>query len=133
VQLAFDNSEATRWRSWETLHPGMNIEVDFGREHPVDQVRVELSDLDWSVRMRVEAMDANGLWTPLPAREELRQKQYEGSVRRAVAFELHAHGVDYVLLKDTDFGAKDIAENPARWGMTRLVYEPGASLYRVNP
>ena len=133
VQLAFDNSEATRWRSWETLHPGMNIEVDFGREHPVDQVRVELSDLDWSVRMRVEAMDANGLWTPLPAREELRQKQYEGSVRRAAAFELHAHGVDYVLLKDTDFGAKDIAENPARWGMTRLVYEAGASLYRVNP
>jgi hypothetical protein len=133
VQLAFDNSEATRWRSWETLRPGMNIEVDFGREQPVDQVRVELSDLDWRVRMRVEAMDANGLWKPLPAREELRPKQNEGSVRRAAAFELHAHGVDYLLLKDTDFGAKDIAENPAAWGMTRLVHESAASLYEVNP
>ena len=133
VQLAFDNSEATRWRSWETLHPGMNIEVDFGREQPVDQVRVELSDLDWRVRMRVEAMDANGLWKQLPAREELRPKQNEGSVRRAAAFELRAHGVDYLLLKDTDFGAKDIAENPAAWGMTRLVHESAASLYEVNP
>jgi hypothetical protein len=133
VQRAFDNSEATRWRSWETLHPGMNIEVDFGREQPVDQARVELSDLDWKVRMRVETMDANGLWTPLPGHEDLRQKQIEGSVRRAAAFELHAGGVDYLLLKDTDFGAKDIAENPNRWGMTRLVYASGASVYRVNP
>ena len=133
VQLAFDNSEATRWRSWETLHPGMNIEVDFGREQPVDQVRVELSDLDWKVRMHVEALDANGLWAPLPGHEELRQRQIEGSVRRAAAFELHADGVDYLLLKDTDFGAKDIAQNPSRWGMTRLVYASGASVYRVNP
>jgi hypothetical protein len=132
VQLAFDNSAATRWRSWETLHPGMHIEVDFGREQPVDQVRVELSDVDSRVHMQVEAMDPNGLWKPLPAHEELRQKQYQGSVSRAAGFELHAHGVDYLLLKDTDLGAKDIAEDPARWGMTRLVYESGASLYRVT-
>jgi hypothetical protein len=133
VQLAFDNSEATRWRSWETLHPDMNIDVDFGREQPMHQVRVELSDLDWRVRMHVETMDANGVWTPLEAREELREKQNEGSVRRAAAFELHARGVDYVLLKDTDYGAMDVAENPALWGMTRLVYASGASLYEVNP
>jgi hypothetical protein len=133
VQLAFDNSEATRWRSWEPLHPDMSIEVAFGRERPVDQVRVELSDRDWNVRMRVEALDPNGVWTPVPVREELRQKPYEGSVRRAAGFELHARGVDYVLLKDTDFGAKELAGDPAGWGMTRLVYESGASLYEVNP
>ena len=133
VQMAFDNSEATRWRSWETLHPGMSIEVDFGREQPVDQVRVELSDIDWTVRMRVETLDANRLWTPLPAREELHQKQSDGSVRRAAGYELHAHGVDYLLLKDADFGAKEIAADPASWGMTRLVYDSGASLYKVNP
>ena len=133
VQTAFDNSAATRWRSWETLHPDMSIEVDFGREQPVDQVRVELSDIDWNVRMRVDAMEANGVWTPLPASEELRQTQYAGSVRRAAAFELHARGVDYVLLKDSDWGAKELAQDPASWGMTRLVYESGASLYKVNP
>jgi len=82
--------------------------------------------------MRVEAMDANGLWQPVPAREELLQRHYVGSVRRSAAFELHAHGVDYLLLKDTDFGARDIAEDPARWGMTRLAYDSGASLYQVN-
>ena len=54
-------------------------------------------------------------------------------MRRAAAFELHARGIDYVLLKDTDWGAKDLAEDPARWGMTGLAYESGASLYKVNP
>ena len=132
VQLAFDNSDATRWRSWQTLRPGMYIEVDFGQEQPLDQVRVELSDLDWTVQMHVEVMDANGLWVPLPAREELRQQQYGGEVRLAAAFELHAHGIDYVMLKDSDFGAKDTAEDPARWGMTPLIYASGATLYRVN-
>jgi hypothetical protein len=133
VQLAFDNSEATRWRSWEPSHPGMTIEVDFGHEQPVDQVRVELSDIDWNIRMRVEAIDTNGRWRPLPAREELRQTRYPGSMRRASAFELHVRGVDYLLLKDTDWSAKDVAEDPARWGMTRLVYASGASLYSLNP
>ena len=82
------------------------------------------------------------LSTPVPrtvlpgkviTREELRQRQSDGSVRRAAGFELHARGVDYVLLKDTDGGAKDIAGDPARWGMRRLVYESGASLYEVSP
>jgi hypothetical protein len=99
----------------------------------VDQVRVELSDIDWNVRMRAEAMDANGQWSPLPAREELRQTRYAGSLRRGASFEMQARHVDYLLLKDTDFGAKDVSENPASWGMTRLVYASGAALYKVNP
>jgi hypothetical protein len=111
----------------------MYIEVDFGREQALDQVRVELSDQDWTVRMRLEAMGANGAWTPLPVREEVRQQKYVGAVRRAAAFELHAHGVDYVMLKDDDYGAKDLADDPARWGMTRLIHSSGASLYRINP
>lgn len=133
VQMAFDNSAATRWRSWETLRPGMQIEADFNRDQPVDQVRVELSDIDWNVRMRLEAMNASGQWAPLASREELRQMRDVGSVRRAVSYELRARNVNYLLLKDTDWGAKDFAEDPASWGMTRLVYADGASLYKVNP
>ena len=111
----------------------MSIDADFGGEQLVDQVRVELSDIDWNVRMRLEAMDATGQWLPLPEREELRQMRDAGSVRRAVAYELRARHVNYLLLKDTDWGAKDFAEDPASWGMTRLAYADGASIYKVNP
>ena len=31
VQLAFDNSPVTRWRSWQPATPGMYVEVEFGR------------------------------------------------------------------------------------------------------
>ena len=133
VQLAFDNSEATRWRSWETLRPGMWISVDFGRQQKLDEVRVELSDIDWNVHMRVEAMDASGRWVPLPAHEELRKMQYSGSLHRAVSYEMRARNVNYLLLKDTDWGAKYVANDPASWGMTKLAYSSGASLYSLNP
>ena len=65
VQRAFDNSEATRWRSWDTLRPGMWMAVDFGQDELVDQVRVELSGDEWEARMHLETMDAAGRWIPL--------------------------------------------------------------------
>jgi hypothetical protein len=133
VQRAFDNSEATRWRSWDTLRPGMWMAVDFGREQPVDQVRVELSGDEWEARMHLETMDATGRWVPLTAHLELQNALYPGLLRRAATYEAHLRGVDYFLIKDDDFGAKDYAEYPETWGWTRLDHAYGASLYRVNP
>ena len=51
VQLAFDNSPATRWRSWEAAAPGMYVDVDFGRPEAVDEVRVEHS---WDYKTKME-------------------------------------------------------------------------------
>jgi Dolichyl-phosphate-mannose-protein mannosyltransferase len=133
VQRAFDNSEATRWRSWDTLRPGMWMAVDFGQDETVDQVRVELSGDEWDARMSLETMDAAGHWIPLAAHVELRKAVYSGVLRRAATYEAHLHGVDYFLIKDDDFGAKDYAEYPESWGWTRLKHAFGASLYRVNP
>ncbi len=40
VQLAFDNSSATRWRTWEPAKPGMYLEADFSKPQLLDQVTV---------------------------------------------------------------------------------------------
>ena len=133
VQRAFDNSEATRWRSWDTLRPGMWMSVDFGQDELVDQVRVELSGDEWEARMQLETMDVTGHWIPLTAHLELRKAVYSGLLRRAATYEAHLRGVDYFLIKDSDYGAKDYAEYPESWGWTRLDHAYGASLYRVNP
>ncbi len=133
VQRAFDNSEATRWRSWEMLHPGMWMSVDFGKDQLVDQVRVELSGDEWEARMRLETMDAAGHWVPVAAQLELRNAAYPGLLRRAATYEAHMRGVDYFLIKDDDYGAKDYAEYPESWGWTLIDRGFGASLYRVNP
>jgi hypothetical protein len=133
VQRAFDNSEATRWRSWDTLRPGMWLAVDFGKDELVDQVRVEMSGDEWEARMNLETMDATGRWIPITAHVELRNDVYPGLLRRAATYEAHLHGVDYFLIKDADFGAKDYAEYPESWGWTRLEHAYGASVYKVNP
>ena len=133
VQRAFDNSEATRWRSWETLRPGMWITVDLGREEAVDRVQLELSGDEWDARMRLETTDANGRWVPVAAATEERPVRYSGSLRRAATYEAHLRGVDYFLIKDDDYGASDYAEFSGDWGLTRLEHAYGASLYKVNP
>jgi hypothetical protein len=133
VQRAFDNSEATRWRSWETLRPGMWISVDLGREEAVDRVQLELSGDEWDAKMRLETTDANGRWIPLAVPTEDRPVRYSGSLRRAATYEAHLQGVDYFLIKDDDWGASDYAEFSGEWGLTRLEHAYGASLYRVNP
>ena len=133
VQRAFDNSEATRWKSWETLRPGMWIAVDLGREEPVDRVQLELSGDERGAKMRLETTDAAGRWVPLAAATEERRVRYSGSLRRAATYEAHLQGVDYFLIKDDDWGADDYAEFASDWGLTRLEHAYGASLYRVNP
>jgi hypothetical protein len=133
VQRAFDNSDATRWRSWDTLRPGMWMSVDFGHDERIDEVRVELSGDEWEARMKLESMDASGRWIPLDARVEQRRAVYSGLLRKAATYDAHLRGVDYFLIKDSDFGAKDYAEYPESWGWTRLEHAFGASLYRVNP
>ncbi len=71
VQLAFDNSPATRWRTWETARAGMYLDVDFSRVESVDQVNIETSyDYNLHRQVIVEAMDDTGKWAAI-ARESV--------------------------------------------------------------
>lgn len=134
VQLAFDNSGATRWRSWETAAPGMYLDASFGRIQLVDEVRMETSqDYQWPIRLRLESMDAPGRWTPVTDRFEELRMQVPGWIRRAATFELRARGVNYVLVQDSDYGSEDFRSDPLAWNLTVAARESGATLYRVNP
>ncbi len=62
VQLAFDNSLATRWRSEEVASPGMYLDVDFGREESVDEVRLVASGDFELTRLQLESMNSSGAW-----------------------------------------------------------------------
>ncbi len=134
VQLAFDNSPVTRWRAWETAKPGMYIDVDFGREEMVDEVRMETShDYEWAIGLQVESMDSPGKWTKLGDTFEERRIEVQGSLRRAATAELHARGVNYLLIQDADYGADDFRSDPPAWGLKEIARESGATLYKVIP
>ena len=133
LQLAFDNSAATRWRSWQTGEPGMYIDVDFGRAESVDEVRMETSrDYEWPMRIEVQERDAGG-WITLADRFEERDIRPAESIRRAATYELLARGIHYVLVQDGDWGADDYNDDPEAWGLAVVARVPGATLFRVVP
>jgi len=141
VTMAFDNSEATRWRTWETASPGNYIGVDFGRAETVDELRLETSPDDWDVKFRVEALDAQGRWAPVDAQLEERRMTYDGSLKKAATYELHERGVDYLIIRDNDWGGPVFSADPESWGL-QVIARTGtptdrngsaATLYHVDP
>jgi hypothetical protein len=132
VQLAFDNSPATRWRSWEAPAPGMYIETDFAGDVAVDQVTVETSEDGMAAAtIQVEMMDGNGRWVKLAENPELREIPVPLWLRRAATYELHARGVNYMLVHDGDFGAADYLDDPDLWGFEIVGRTGDATLYKV--
>lgn len=132
VGMAFDNTGATRWRSWETASPGMYLEADFGREEAVDEVRVETSSDSIHVRMQPEAMTTSGAWETLPAKLTSSDVAPNPNSRRMATYELHQRGIHYVLLFDSDFGAEDLRDDPEAWGLQQIASVNGARLYKTT-
>jgi hypothetical protein len=134
VQLAFDNSPATRWRSWEYPTPGMFIETDFGGDKTLDQVVVETSeDGMWDVKLRAEMMDRDGKWITLNDKPAMRAIPAPLWIRRAATREILLRGVRYVLIHDSDYGGSDYREDPDLWGFKVIAHEREVTLYRIEP
>jgi hypothetical protein len=131
VQLAFDNSPVTRWRSWQTIFPGMFVEVDFGRGRQVDSVLLECSHDQYKIRLKLEGQDETGAWKLLAAKPEESDVSPPMGLRRAAAQELKARGISYVLAYNVDYGADDYRIKSVNWGFKHVGATPIARLYQI--
>ena len=131
VQLAFDNSPATRWRSWETAAPGMYVEADFGEELSVDEIRIETSPDSPHVELQPQLWNGSA-WTALPAQLVNTDLPPNSNARRMATYEMHQRGVHYLLLSDTDYGAADVREDPETWGLKLVAEDSGMRLYKTT-
>jgi hypothetical protein len=132
VQLAFDNSPATRWRTWESARPGMYLDVDFGRPENLDQVRMETSYDYLHIKTVLEAMNEAGQWTAIAGDPVAKAIDPAPNIRHSATYELKARGIHYLLMHDGDFGADDIQGDPEGWGLTPIAAGYGIRLYRVS-
>jgi hypothetical protein len=131
VQMAFDNSPATRWRSWETAAPGMYIETDFPKYELLDEVTMDTS-LDYAnLRWQVESMDSSGKWVKIASGPETKIIAAPVAIRKWASRELHERGIDYIVMQDTDWGADDMREDPESWGFQEIAKGYGARIYKV--
>ncbi len=132
VQMAFDNSLATRWHSWQTLYPGMYLAVEFAKPEVSDSVLLECAHDQYKIRLKLEGMDEAGKWKPLAAEPEASDGRQQFGLRRAAAEEIKARGIDYLLVYDFDYGAEDFKTKAKLWGATQLGEHNGARLYRLD-
>ncbi|MGH9662568.1 MAG: hypothetical protein ACRD96_28725, partial [Bryobacteraceae bacterium] len=123
VQLAFDNSPVTRWRSWQAQFAGMFVEADFGRDETIDSVLIECAPDQYKIKLKLEG---------LAGEPQESEGPIELGLRRTATAELKARGVGYLLLYDHDYAAEDIRTKSGVWGVTLLGQHPGARLYRID-
>lgn len=127
VQMAFDNSPVTRWKSWEPARPGMFLEIDFGGQETAGTVAVEMPDDQGEMRLHLEAdgsrMAARPVETRVPVPERL---------RRSAILELKEHRIGYLLVSSEDYGWLDFASRPAAWGITQVGESFRHSLFRLD-
>jgi hypothetical protein len=132
VQLAFDNSPVTRWRTWQPAAPGMYMEVDFGQLRSVSGVVVESSDDSGDIKMKLEGMGADGKWATLTDRPVQSRQPIRASLRLAATAELKARGIHYVLIKPDNPGGNDYRRYPAVWGLTVAGSMGDARLFHIK-
>jgi hypothetical protein len=132
VQLAFDNSYATRWRTWQAMRPGDRIEIDFGRLEELDQVAIESTYINES-KLKVEVMAADGSWSPAAAEATDERLAPPTGLRRAATAELLVRGIGWLLINDTDSVAADLVRHPEYWGVTEIGRAGIVRVYRINP
>ena len=137
VQLAFDNSLATRWRSGEVAAPGMYLDVDFGRDEPVDEVRLVVSGDSELTRLQLESIKALETASSAQAWEKIAEDpavvfhEVPMGIRRMATYELHARGIHYLMVGDKSNGAEDFAEDPEIWGLKLIGHTDGKRLYQT--
>lgn len=133
VQMAFDNSPVTRWRSWETARPGMYMDVDLASPQLLSRIRVESSWDSPHCRVKLYVDSGDGKLMPVDMEPELTQEPPNVWMRREVTRELLQRGVRYLMFGADEFGGKDLYENQKEWGIRLLGEESGVWLFEIEP
>jgi hypothetical protein len=117
VQMAFDNSPVTRWRSGQAAEPGMFVQVDFGKAQELDTVLVESSDEGYKTKIKLEGLDTKGKWATILDQPVETARPTRVNLRRAAAEELKARGIRYIVVEKGDFRFEDFQMYSGLWGM----------------
>ena len=129
IQLAFDNSPVTRWRSWQDAEPGMYIEVDFGKSQRIGAVVVESSGDSQQTSMKLEGQESDGRWTTLAEHPDESIAPVRVSLRASASAELKARGIRYIMMDDSDFRAEDFRD-AALAAQAKLPNDPVGDWYQ---
>jgi hypothetical protein len=131
IDLAFDGNPVTRWRSWESIHPGMHVDVDFGAPVEIDRVELHSSHDQWKIEVHPESCDAGGCEV-IPAKLDKLEDPPLGDLRRLATQTVKARGIDYLFINDAYPTAANMSKDPAGWGLEFIAQRADLGLYRIQ-
>jgi hypothetical protein len=132
VQLAFDNSYATRWSTWQPMAPRDRLQIDFPRDQQINEVLLECA-ASGEARLRLEVLNQRGEWIPISDSPEQFDAEAPGGMRMAAMYELKARGFHYLLVNRTDPMGEDMFRYPSFWGVkTIATARNGTGLFRID-
>jgi hypothetical protein len=129
--LAFDNSYATRWSTWEAMAPHARLQVEFPAAQRVDEVVLEC-DPAWTARLQVEILLDKGRWVALTDTPEIVKPELPPGIRRAAARDMKSLGFRFLLVNQGDMVYEDMKKYPKFWGITQLAEANGTHFYRID-
>jgi len=122
IAMALDYNPVTRWRSWESIHPGMHVDFAFNGPVELDRIDLYCSHDQWKIDVRPEGFEAK--------LEKLDRKPV-GDLRRLAGPTIKARGIEYFLIGSDFPVAADIRQDPQRWGLVPVVEYAGDTVYRI--
>jgi len=129
--LAFDNSYATRWSTWQAMSPHARLQIDFARAERIDAVLLEC-DPAWEARVQVEVLTGSGRWAAITDTVEHSDDDLPEGIRRAATRDVKDRGIRYLWINDSDFCADDMKNYAKFWGITQVAEGNGTRFYRID-
>jgi hypothetical protein len=133
--LAFDNSYATRWRTWRPMESGMTLEVDFAIPVMTDGVALVSRAPGAGVPLDIWARQLNGSWR-LVANSPLAVRSRAEPLRLEATAALRRAGFGYVLAPVEGGGnsliGADMLADPRAWDLTPIAQAGWSVLFKVR-
>jgi hypothetical protein len=129
IGLALDGVAGTRWKSWESISPGMSVGIRFETPQLMDRVEVDSLDPQWDSRLSLRILTDSGQWLqPLG----VWQVNPPFDARRNATRELEREGIHFVVVPKNAYNDRVLTNDPSVWGLREVAASRDATLYRIE-
>jgi hypothetical protein len=123
IGLVLDRNPVTRWRSWESIHPGMTLDFDFNMPAELDRVELYCSHDQDKIELHLDGIDG---------RLDKTYVRPTADLRRLATRTVKSRGIAYLMIGKDFPAAADMQADPARWGLSLAAQEDAGRLYEIQ-
>ena len=132
--IAFDDNLASRWRTWESMRPGMFFEVLFDSPRQLTAAALASHSPIYNVPVEFYGRGPDGAWTLLSNHPRPIPRPKEDLRRQAMRY-LKRSGIDYILAPVSTTGVwqigKILVEQQQEWGLEDVGLRGPVHLLRI--